>query len=174
MGHIGYDKRNEHCCIVVEGDTVWTIIYWIVIIGPLVGGCDSTMIYCNWNIFKKLKEHSKLTTSLEKNVIAENKEILYFMIIDMLMPICMHSVYHYPKFAIPDRRSLASRQFFMFMYMANAAARGVTIIIMLRPYRNAFKRYFLRMKPSLVGAGKKNAVGPSATSGKTALTDHKV
>ena len=140
-GHTGYDRRNEHCCVVVEGNQIWTIIYWLIIIGPLVGCCDATMVFCNWKIYKKLKNHANAQTNnnnnrLKKNVVKDNREILLFMIIDMLMPICAHTVYHVCK---SQSRLQSISNFFGFtsifftcLYLGNAAARGFIIIVMLQ------------------------------------------
>lgn len=82
----GYDNDNHHCCMTVRGDVGWTVAYWIVIIAPLLLFCDGTMIYCNYHIYKKLHEHAS-HQDLDKNVIRKHKEILYFLLADMMFPI---------------------------------------------------------------------------------------
>lgn len=72
--------------MVVQGDKGWTIAYWLVIIAPLVVFCDGTMLFCNYKIYKRLTQYEQDVT-LVKSIVAKNKEVLYFLLVDMMFPI---------------------------------------------------------------------------------------
>lgn len=140
--------------MIAEGNTAWTIIYWATIICPLIFVFDTTMVFCNWKIYKKLSAHMSSNQEsgvMKKSVVNENREILYLMIIDMLLPICTHSLYNVLKFALPSRIPLATRQVFTVLFLSTAGIRGFVIILLLRPYRTAFNRHVLRRKVNKIG-----------------------
>lgn len=86
-GKTGYDEDNHHCCMVVNGDVGWSVAYWLLIIAPLLIFCDGAAIYCNYQIYKKLSDHVASQRMLSNSVMRNNKEILYFLIADMIFPI---------------------------------------------------------------------------------------
>lgn len=169
---LGFDRRNEHCCLIAEGDTTWTIIYWATIICPLIFVFDTTMVFCNWKIYKKLSAHisSQDSRILKTNVVNENREILYLMIIDMLLPICTHSLYNVLKFALPSRIPLATRQVFTVLFLSTAGIRGFVIILLLRPYRNAFNRYVLRRRVNKIASTSGGASSAANADSKKRLS----
>jgi len=120
----------------VVKDSTWIAMYWVVIIFPLLSFCDGAMIYCNYKIFIKLKQHAKEVTVVS-NVVREHKEVLYFLLADMMFPICFHSTYHIFKFILVNRTSEFLKRFFISLYLLNSILRGLVTIVMLRPYRKA-------------------------------------
>lgn len=140
-GQTGFDDDNEHCCIVVKhSHWAWTLFYWVVIIVPLVLFCDGTMMFCNYKIYKKLSEHN--SALLKHNIVKENKEILYFLMVDLCLPIIFHTLYHVAKFAYPNRTNLVAKRIFMCFYLLNSSIRGLATLFMLRPYRRATRNLF--------------------------------
>lgn len=140
-GKTGFDRDNVHCCIVVMDSLWWTIYYTFVILVLLVGMCDGVMLYCNVKIYKKLQEHSH-TNSLKNNIVNQNKELLYFMIADTVVPLFFHTVYHVAKVAYTFRENATLKLFLPTFYSGGVAVRCLVILILLRPYRQALKKLF--------------------------------
>jgi hypothetical protein len=104
-GQNRFDEDNLHCCIVTHGSPVWTAIYWLMIIVPLMGCCNGVMAYCNIRIFQHLRDHVAVQ-KLEINVVKQNRELLYLLAVDMRLPLATHTVYHVTKFAFSGRQIL--------------------------------------------------------------------
>jgi hypothetical protein len=114
------------------------------------------MIYCNYKIYVKLSKHATDSVTAKKNVVGDNKELLYFLLADMMFPICFHSVYHVFKFILIARTNEFLKRFFISLYLINSILRGTVTIVMLRPYRRAAMRIFCRKD-------KFNSVHPTTT-----------
>lgn len=140
-GKSGYDFDNGHCCIVVKESLPWTIYYCFVILVPLVCVSDGIMVFCNFRIYQMLRAHG-VARSLCKNVVSENRQILYFLIAETLIPLCFHTIYHLAKVFYIDRQSNAMILFLPAFYSTNAIARCLSILIFVRPYRRAFRAMF--------------------------------
>lgn len=142
-GKTRFDDDNDHCCIVVKNSTVWTIYFWFVCMVPIVGFGDGTVIFCNVKIYRRLKKHAE-NRSLSKNVIRQHKELLWFLIIEMIVPIVFHTVYLIAKFVYIDRRLLLWKQFFTILYLMNSTVRSIVTLTVLAPYRRKLTKLFVR------------------------------
>lgn len=148
------------------------------------------MLYWNYKIYKKLHEHS-LNKSLSKNVVGENRELLYFMIADTVIPLVFFTVYHVAKVVYVYRENPSLKLFLPAFYSTAATVRCLAILALLRPYRKALKNMFccrtegtsvLRIGPSNgVGSGRSatgtngsqvgsNRVNPSTNRGDEVIT----
>lgn len=166
-GQNRFDEDNIHCCIVTQGNTVWTAVYWLSIIIPLMGCCNGTMTYCNIRIFQHLRDHAS-DQKIDMNVVKQHREMLYLMVMDMMMPIATHTVYHVTKFAYYGRQILFFKRFFTCLMLLNSALRGVITMTLLGPYRKQTKKVLTfekwrnkdRVVPFNSSMASKAAIGP--------------
>lgn len=112
------------------------------------------MTYCNIKIFQHLRDHGA-TKQMDVNIVKQNREMLTLLVVDMMMPIATHTVYHVIKFAYFDRQILFFRRFFTWLMLLNSALRGVVTLTLLGPYRKEAKKFFTCGKMK-----KKNVVVP--------------
>jgi hypothetical protein len=168
-GKTGFDFDNSHCCIVVRDSFWWTVLYCFMILVPLIGICDGAMLYCNFKIYKKLLDHS-LKQSLGKNVMSQNRELFYFMIADTIIPLIFHTMYHVAKVAYTFRQNETLKLFLPAFYSTAAAIRCLAILILLRPYRQAFKKILHFGNYNRVSQATTTNGGQSTVNGAAAMS----
>lgn len=149
-GLTGFDEDNEHCCFFLPARTrKWAILFWLGIFFPTMVCGYGTMCFCNYRLYKKLADHAS-TERLGVNVVQRNRELLYFLWIDVIFPFLAFGSYQIVKFFVYERFSVHFRRFMAVVYLSHAVVRGMLTLIMLRPYRSAFIRAigFCRKKNS--------------------------